>query len=60
MCTSQTSFKIKCKHLQLTDYSDNDIVLLDKACKPLKPNPLRRVFKNIPDRTIESMLVKSS
>ncbi|CAC5397553.1 BMS1 [Mytilus coruscus] len=40
--TSHPSFKLRCKPLPSIGNSDHDIVLLDIACKPLKPNPESR------------------
>ncbi|CAG2232580.1 unnamed protein product [Mytilus edulis] len=40
--TSHPSFKLRCKPLPSIGNSDHDIVLLDIACKPLKPKPVKR------------------
>ncbi|CAC5410107.1 unnamed protein product [Mytilus coruscus] len=40
--TSHPAFKLRCKPLPSIGNSDHDIVLLDLACKPFKPKPLRR------------------
>ena len=40
--TSHPSFKLRCKSLPSIGNSDHDIVLLDIACKPLKPKPVKR------------------
>ena len=42
LLTSHPSFKLRCKPLPSIGNSDHDIVLLDMACKPLKPKPVRR------------------
>ena len=40
--TSHPAFKLRCKPLPSIGNSDHDIVLLDLACKPFKPKPVRR------------------
>ena len=40
--TTHPSFKQRCKPLPSIGNSDHDIVLLDVACKPVKPKPTRR------------------
>ena len=40
--TTRPSFKQRCKPLPSIGNSDHDIVLLDVACKPVKPKPTRR------------------
>jgi hypothetical protein len=42
--TTHPSFKQRCKPLPSIGNSDHDIVLLDVACKPVKPKPTRRKF----------------
>lgn len=42
MLTSHPAFKQRCKPLPSIGNSDHDIVLLDIACKPIKPKPVRR------------------
>ena len=42
MLTSHPAFKLRCKPLPSIRSSDHDIVLLDMACKPFKPKPVRR------------------
>jgi hypothetical protein len=39
--TTHPSFKQRCKPLPSIGNSDHDIVLLDVACKPVKPKPTR-------------------
>jgi hypothetical protein len=42
--TTHPSFKQRCKPLPSIGNSDHDIVLLDVACKPVKPKPTRRTI----------------
>ena len=42
MLLSHTAYKLRCKPLPSIGNSDHDIVLLDIACKPFKPKPVRR------------------
>jgi len=42
MLISHPAFKQRCKPLPSIGNSDHDIVLLDIACKPFKPKPVRR------------------
>ena len=42
MLLSHPAYKLRCKPLPSTGNSDHDIVLLDIACKPFKPKPVRR------------------
>ena len=42
MLLSHPAYKLRCKPLPLIGNSDHDIVLLDIACKPFKPKPVRR------------------
>ena len=42
LLTSHPVFKFRCKPLPSIGNSDHDIVLLDMACKPFKPKPVRR------------------
>ena len=42
MLTSHPEFNLRCKPLPSIADSDHDVVLLDMACKPFKPKPVRR------------------
>ena len=42
MRLSHPAYKFRCKPLSSIENSDHDIVLLDIACKPFKPKPVRR------------------
>ena len=42
MLLSHPAYKLRCKPLPSIGNSDHDIVLLDIACKPFKPKPVRR------------------
>ena len=42
MLTTHPAFKLRCKPLPSIGNSDHDIVLLDMACKPFKPKPVKR------------------
>jgi hypothetical protein len=41
MLLSHPAYKLRCKPLPSIGNSDHDIVLLDIACKPFKPKPVR-------------------
>jgi hypothetical protein len=42
MLLSYPAYKLRCKPLPSIGNSDHDIILLDIACKPFKPKPVRR------------------
>jgi hypothetical protein len=42
MLLSHPAYKLRCKPLPSIGSSDHDIRLLDIACKPFKPKPVRR------------------